>query len=155
VSPIFVHPFLFGLVITLGFWVAFSVLLSHIGGWGILGRQYGCSEEYVGGRWRFQSGQMRYGVGYNHCLAVGANRDGLHISLVAPFLLGHPALIIPWREISGKESAVVQAGATRSWAGDTGSASDQRTPGGQAEGVGWAILASGSGAVIRPRRSRA
>ena len=65
-----------------------------------MARQYGCSEEFVGNRWRFESGQMRYLVGYNNCLTVGANREGLYISLVVPFLLGHPALFIPWSEIS-------------------------------------------------------
>jgi hypothetical protein len=100
VSLVFAHPFLFGLVTAADFWVATSVLLSHVGGWAILGRQYSYSEEFVGGRWMFRSGQMRYLVGYNHCLTIGANREGLYISLVVPFLLGHPALFIPWREIS-------------------------------------------------------
>jgi len=100
VSLVFARPLLFGFVIAVGFWIAFSVLLSHIGGWAILGRQYGFSEEFVGGRWRCQSGQMRYMVGYNHCLTVGAKREGLYISLAVPFLLDHPALFVPWREIS-------------------------------------------------------
>ena len=106
-SIVFAHPFPFGFVNFAGLWVAFSVLLSRIGGWATLARQYGCSGEFAGDRWRFQSGQMRYLVGYNNCLTVGANREGLYISLVVPFLLGHPALFIPWREISVSRKKVL------------------------------------------------
>ena len=97
---VFAHPFLFGFVIIVGFWVAISVLLSHLGGWAALARQYGYSGEFVGERWKRQSGQMRYLMGYNNCLILGANREGLYISVAVPFLLGHPPLFIPWGEIS-------------------------------------------------------
>lgn len=96
----FAHPFLFGVVIIVGLWVASSVLLSHLGGWAALARQYGCAREFVGPRWKLQSGQMRYLVGYNNCLTLGANREGLYISLAVPFFLGHQPLFIPWRDIS-------------------------------------------------------
>ena len=43
---------------------------------------------------------MRYLVGYNNCLTLGANREGFYISLALPLFLGHPPLFIPWREIS-------------------------------------------------------
>lgn len=97
VSP---HPFFVGLVIVVGTWVAVSVLISHIGGWATLARQYGCAGEFVGPRWKLQSGQMRYLVGYNNCLTLGANREGLYISLALPFFLGHQPLFVHWRDIS-------------------------------------------------------
>ena len=35
----------------------------------------------------------------NKCLALGANEQGLHISVPRIFAIGHPALFVPWSEI--------------------------------------------------------
>ena len=39
-------------------------------------------------------------VGYNRCLTVGATEQGLYLAMNPLFRLGHPALFIPWSEVS-------------------------------------------------------
>ena len=49
-------------------------------------------------------------MNYNRCLTVGANGQGLYLSLLFLFRFGHPALFIPWNEV-----AVVREGRTFWW----------------------------------------
>jgi hypothetical protein len=44
--------------------------------------------------------QMRWLCGYNNCLSVGANPEGLYLSTLPFFPLFHPPLFIPWTEVS-------------------------------------------------------
>lgn len=43
---------------------------------------------------------MRFGARYNNGLTVGADNTGLFIVPFVLFRIGHPALLIPWTEIS-------------------------------------------------------
>ena len=56
--------------------------------------------EFTGERWRFQSGRMRWGCGYNNCLTLGANAEGLYMAVILPW---HPPLFIPWIEITARD----------------------------------------------------
>ena len=40
---------------------------------------------------------------YGASLIVGANREGLHLSVLLPFRIGHPPVFIPWPDISMRE----------------------------------------------------
>jgi len=52
------------------------------------------------------------GVAYNGCLVVGANAEGVALSVLLPFRPGHAPIFVPWAELSmGTDAAVV--GATR------------------------------------------
>lgn len=94
------HPLLVGLVLAMCIWIGVSILTSHIGGWASLARLYACSDGFSGDRWSFQSGQMRGMANYGNCLTIGANSQGLYLSILFLFRIGHPALFIPWREVS-------------------------------------------------------
>ncbi len=43
---------------------------------------------------------MRWLIGYNHCLTIGADPRGLYLSIFFPFRIAHPPLFIPWQDIS-------------------------------------------------------
>jgi hypothetical protein len=43
---------------------------------------------------------MRLGMNYGSCVNVGVNQNGLYLSVVFLFRLGHPPLFIPWPDIS-------------------------------------------------------
>ena len=94
-------PFLFVLFFV-GLWVFISVVISHVGGWQELAGIYSSADRFQGRRWPVQSGQMRWGAGYNNALTVGANDRGLHLSVLFLFRVGHPPLFIPWEEVGAE-----------------------------------------------------
>jgi len=75
-------------------------LIGRISGWSALANFYRFSGEFQGERWRFQSAEMRWRIGYNNCLTIGANESGLYISLFFLFRFNHPNLFIPWNEVT-------------------------------------------------------
>jgi hypothetical protein len=94
------YPLELGYSLFLALWVAVTVLISYISGWSALAQRFRSSTGFVGQKWRGQSAQMRGIGGYNHCLTVGANKDGIYIAILFLFRPGHPALFIPWSEVS-------------------------------------------------------
>ncbi|MGH8212181.1 MAG: hypothetical protein ACREPP_02980 [Rhodanobacteraceae bacterium] len=95
------NPFLF-LPLFLAFWCAICVALSFMGGWHALGQQYRATQPFGGRRWHLRSASMRL-VNYGGVLTLGANAEGLFISVLFPFRLGHPPLFIPWSQIESAE----------------------------------------------------
>jgi hypothetical protein len=91
-------PFLFIL-----FWLAVNIVISRISGWAALARVYRSDDSFDGECWRFQSSQMRYAMSYRNNLTIGADRRGLSLSILFLFRMGHPALFIPWADITVSE----------------------------------------------------
>jgi len=81
-------------------WLGIAALISYIGGWRALSKSFRAGEPFVGTKRYFQSGQMRWLVGYGNCLTVGANSDGLYLGILFLFRFVHPPLFIPWSEVS-------------------------------------------------------
>jgi len=84
----------------IGFLFVLFFLIGRISGWSTLANVYRSPGEFLGQRWRFQSGQLRWHLGYNNCLTIGANESGLYLSVFFLFRFGHPSLFIPWGDIS-------------------------------------------------------
>ena len=84
-----------------------GLVVSQMGGWASLAEQYRCLESFTGSRWSFQCGQFRRFASYNNCLTVGADPHGLFLSIFPLFRFAHPALFIPWREISVSRNKVL------------------------------------------------
>ena len=82
-------------------WCSVSLLLSVMGGWRQLAKRYTCSGTIVGTTWWFQSAGIHCYVetNYGSCLTVKANNEGIGLSLLLPFRIGHPPLFIPWSEV--------------------------------------------------------
>jgi hypothetical protein len=81
-------------------WSAVALLISWIGGWSSLAQHFRHTGRFSGPRWYFQSAGMRWHTGYRNCLTVGANHEGLYLSILFLFRIRHPPLFIPWNEIS-------------------------------------------------------
>jgi hypothetical protein len=84
-------------------WVVATQILSVAGGWRQLAEVYPAPRPPIGKPMRFQSAQLRWGTNYNGCLDFVADVDGLHVSILLPFRLGHPPLFFPWSEITYEE----------------------------------------------------
>ncbi len=82
-----------------GFWLLVAAFISYIGGWATLAKRFRLSTPFIGEKWRRQSGQMRWMAGYNQCLTVGCNHQGLYLAVMLLFRFRHPPLLIPWDEI--------------------------------------------------------
>lgn len=97
------HPFLFAALIVLGI-AAFQVLLLNliaaVSGWKALAVRFRLQQPFSGQEWNWQSAQMRYYVGYNNCLIVGADQAGLSLRPMWIVRTGHVPLFIPWNEIT-------------------------------------------------------
>ncbi|MEW6376574.1 MAG: hypothetical protein AB1502_12390 [Thermodesulfobacteriota bacterium] len=87
-------------IAVVGFLIGLFILIGRISGWATLARFYRYSNSFIGECWRFQSAEMRWKVGYNNCLTIGANESGLYLSVFFLFRFGHPLLFIRWADIS-------------------------------------------------------
>lgn len=94
------NSIILGILFLVAAWAMMFALISRAGGWASLADQYRCPDTFTGTTWSFQKGQMRWMVGYNNCLTVGADPRGLYLSILFPFRIAHPPLFIPWRDIS-------------------------------------------------------
>jgi hypothetical protein len=74
-------------------------VLSKIGGWAALTQRFRATEPFYGESWGWQSAKFRGWCNYNNCLTVGVSQEALYLSVMIPFRLFHPPLLIPWREI--------------------------------------------------------
>ncbi len=81
-------------------WVAISFVIGRASGWAELARTYTLDDIFTGERWSFQSASMRYLMGYNNCLTIGANAQGLFLAIFPLLRVGHSPLWIPWTDIS-------------------------------------------------------
>jgi hypothetical protein len=88
-SPLFLLPL----------WMLVSTIVSFIGGWASLAKVYRTRVPFNGAKWRMQSGQMRYMVGYNNVLTIGVSQQGLYLASMFLFRFMHPPLLVPWSEI--------------------------------------------------------
>lgn len=81
-------------------WSIIMLLIAAGGGWRSLAEFYRADRSFEGRRFYFQSARLRYGMGYNHILTIGANSEGIYISAPFPFAIGHPPLFFPWQDVS-------------------------------------------------------
>lgn len=91
-------PVLFAITATLLFFLV-GHLLAAVGGWRALAEHYRASDEPAGERFSWCSLRLRV-VNYNNCLNLVAGRSGLHLSIFPLLRSGHPALLLPWSEIT-------------------------------------------------------
>ena len=81
-------------------WMGVCKLISAVAGWKILSRDYRANSAFDGQKMWLKSIGMRRWTNYNNCIAVGANKFGLYLSVFPLFRVGHPPLFIPWTDIS-------------------------------------------------------
>jgi len=93
------HLLVFFTLYPVGLFCAISYLTSWLCGWRLLARHFRANEPFYGESWSWQSARFRRWCSYNNCLTVGANQEHFYLSILLPFRLFHPALLIPWQEI--------------------------------------------------------
>jgi hypothetical protein len=88
-------------------WCVQSYLSSMASGWHTLVPRFRSASEYLGETLtiiRFpreicMRSWMRYWRDYTNVVQLAPDADGLQLSVFFPFRIGHPPLLIPWREI--------------------------------------------------------
>ncbi len=85
------------------YWMFLSWLFAVMSGWRELASAYPAPEPCDGDCWHFQSAALRWGFGFNGCLNVCANSQGVHLSILFVFSFAQPPVFMPWSDISGTE----------------------------------------------------
>lgn len=87
-------PIFFGAI-----WSGVCYLISIIGGWQSLATQYKAPQDTFVEQ-KFTSENGRFGVAnYKFTLTVGFPGTGLYFANNPFFRIGHPPLLIPWRDV--------------------------------------------------------
>ena len=90
-----------------GFWIATIYFVSRVSGWGKLAQLYKSTEGRPANA-SLSSGTFRWLMNYNAVLYLGTKKEGLHLSLMRIFAVGHPDLLIPWSKIEeGKSFSIL------------------------------------------------
>ena len=84
-------------------WTGASWLVAIVSGWRRLSEAYPARLPFTGKHWWFQSAEMGRRSRYGGTLIVGANHEGMHLSVLLPFRVAHPPLFIPWSDITMRE----------------------------------------------------
>jgi hypothetical protein len=92
---------LIALLITVS-WISIMLLVSAGAGWRRLAEFYRADRPFEGKKFFLQSARLRYRMSYNNILTIGANSEGIHVSVFFPFTLGHPPLYFPWHDVSAR-----------------------------------------------------
>ena len=91
----FIFPLYFAALYTLVmYWIAL------VGGWRLLAKRFRLQGTFAGEKWTGQSAAMRWLTRYNNVLTIGADSAGLYLSPFILFRAWHPALFVPWSEIT-------------------------------------------------------
>ena len=81
------------------FLCAFSYLGARMSGWSVLAQYYSTNREFDGKLWRFRHARIGW-LTYGGVLTLGSGVDGFYLKVAPPYRLGHPALLIPWEELT-------------------------------------------------------
>jgi hypothetical protein len=99
ISPVF---FLVLLPLFPVLWYFVGLKLSRIGGWQKLAEVYPARTPPSGQKFNTYGAVGK--VRYKGCLYVFVSRDGLFVSVMALFSIGHKPLFLPWSVIHNKQS---------------------------------------------------
>lgn len=84
-------------------WILMCIAISLWGGWSQLTDRYRGTSSKAEAKWGFESASMRRMAAYPGCLKFSVGREGLGISILFLFRVGHPPLLIPWTDITAHE----------------------------------------------------
>jgi hypothetical protein len=83
-------------------WIGILWAVAKLGGWRELAKHYPAPGAFQGKRWWFCSAQMQYRTSYRGALIIGSNAQGIWLRPLFLFRFGHPAIFIPWGDITYK-----------------------------------------------------
>lgn len=76
-------------------WVAICVTLSRLSGWSRLAKQFSDADFIADESAWFRSASLS-GIQYSSCLNFAVSGHGMRMSVILPFRIGHPPIVIPW-----------------------------------------------------------
>ncbi len=79
------------------FWCLICLLLAGVGGWMKLSRRFRAAAKPTGPL-RWMQRLLLNGTKYEGVVGIGVFPTGLYLSVLLPFRVGHPPLLIPWSE---------------------------------------------------------
>lgn len=94
---------LLSIVVFPAFWCLIVLLISHVSGWQRLSRDYASNVPPHGQEFLRQTGSVGL-ASYRNCLNVHVAVEGLFLSTLFLFRIGHKPLFIPWHEIHSEEA---------------------------------------------------
>lgn len=97
-NPVLFTLFVFAALI--GTWFFAAAFVGRLSGWHDLAVRFALQGEFPSERFRLKSARMKHWMNYNNCLTIGASPVGFSIATPWLFRSSHPALFIPWNEIS-------------------------------------------------------
>jgi len=94
-------PYLFPVFIIV-IWIVVSKIMSFIGGWNSLKNVYSGIGDFSGKKWHMRSARIGI-INYNSCFTMGINSRQFFFSVMFLFKIGHPELLVPITDVTGKE----------------------------------------------------
>ena len=90
-------PFFF-----VGMWCFVCFIISRFG-WSAWAEIYRCDRQLQGKSYSGRSGQFNFQGCYNRALNVVLCEEGIGLSVMLPWRVGHPPLLLPWSKVVGVE----------------------------------------------------
>ncbi len=82
-------------------WLVICSLASYFSGWSALARKYRLKATFPAQQQAMQNGHLgRFRLDYSRCLRLSADEIGLYLAAMPWLRFRHPALLIPWNEIT-------------------------------------------------------
>jgi hypothetical protein len=97
-KPLSIYVFLIPLALVV-MWPLILFQLAFIGGWRRLAKDFKTSRPPTGKRFGMESASVGW-VGYNNCLTIHTNPEGIFLEPWYIFRVAHPRLFIPWAAVS-------------------------------------------------------
>lgn len=100
----------FFILFFVGMWLGVTIILSYTSGWASLAKIYRASKSFHGARWtpiHAQLGEAGLLGSFGNSLNIGANAEGLHLSVFILFRVNCPALFIPWEDVSVESKKIL------------------------------------------------
>jgi hypothetical protein len=95
---LFVALFVLCLFGFMGVWCLVCLVLSILGGWHRMAANFSTRKLPSGKKYRFQSARIGK-ASYKNCLTISPVTEGLYLSVMFLFRIGHPPLLIPWEMV--------------------------------------------------------
>ena len=93
------NPLYFGIFFVFG-WIAVLLLISRITGWSRLAEKYRTYKKPDSKLLRFVQVNWGSSLMSGNIYTLGSSYKGLYLAVLFPFRIGHPPLLIPWRDIN-------------------------------------------------------
>ena len=96
------NPLYFG-IFFLGGWIAVLLLISRITGWSRLAEKYRTYKKPDFKLLRLVQVNWGSSLMSGNIYTLGSSYKGLYLAVLFPFRIGHPPLLVPWRDITAKK----------------------------------------------------